>query len=87
MPSPLRWPIVKFSIPSCRPTTAPAEVTISPAVRVASRPAADEIGMIAAGDEANLLAILLVRHPQAQFMGQPANLRFSITADRKHHSR
>ena len=75
-PRPLRCPTVKLSMPSCSPTTVPSVVTSSPAVS-ARRASAHEFVVAAARDEADLLAVLLLRHAQAQAQprscGSPAS--------------
>ena len=86
-PNPFRWPTVKPSTPSCRPTTSPAVVTNSPGVEFACAAASDELVVATARDEANFLAVLLVGDVHAHLCRQFANRWLVVAAHRQQHSR
>src|SRR5439155_1220193 len=48
--------------------------------------AAYELVVLARGDEADLLAVFLVRHAQPQLAGQLANLRLVVLSHGKQHA-
>ena len=61
--SPRRWPIVKRANPSCSPTTVPSDEYEWPARqrrRVGAEPLANDLRVVAVGDEADVLALHLL---------------------------
>jgi hypothetical protein len=88
MPRPLRWPTVKWWTPACSPMTSPSVSTISPAVcwrldALLAEVGVDEGGVVAVGDETDLLGVVFGGDADAEFRGERAHLGLGHAAERK----
>jgi hypothetical protein len=87
-PRPLRWPTVKLEMPSWRPMTSPLEATSSPAVvghllALLFEIGGEELLVVAAGDEADLLRVGLLGERQAGTACHFAHLGLGHAAERE----
>ena len=82
-PMPFRWPTVNPAAPPCSPTRSPSASRTGPACGRPAAPRAQLLAVVAAGHEADLLALGLVRRDQLQAAGDRAHLGLREVAQRE----
>ena len=80
---PLRCPTVKRWTPSCRPSTWPSVLVMTPPEGAIGQRALDEARVVAVGNEADLLAVRLVGDGQAAIACVGAHVGLRQLADRE----